>query len=154
MGKIIALVNQKGGVGKTTSSINLAASLGHLKKRVLLVDLDPQGNATTGVGIEKSLKLAKHLDERNIPVWIRHVLVPGVTDTKENLEALGEFVSTLNNVDRFEFLPYHSIGVHKWESMGLNYELKHIEDATSEDVAKASEIVEKFGVKVFNSKSN
>ena len=90
---------------------------------------------------------------KEIPVWIRHVLVPGVTDTKENLEALGEFVSTLNNVDRFEFLPYHSIGVHKWESMGLNYELKHIEDATSEDVAKASEIVEKYGVKVFNSKS-
>lgn len=105
----------------------------------------------TGVGMDKALKLARHLDSRNIPVWIRHVLVPGITDDTDNLEKLGQFVATLKNVERFELLPYHSMGIHKWENLGIDYELKDVPDATKEDIKKASETISKFGVKVYNS---
>lgn len=103
-----------------------------------------------GVSIEKTLELANHLNKRNIPVWIRHVLVPGVTDDRENLELMGKFISTLNNVDRVELLPYHTLGVHKWENMGFEYELKDVPDATNEDVQRASKILAEFGVITHN----
>lgn len=103
-----------------------------------------------GVSIDKILELAKHLSDRNIPVWIRHVLVPGITDDRENLELMGKFISTLKNVDRVELLPYHTLGVHKWENMGFEYELKDVPDATSEDIEKASKILAEFGVITHN----
>lgn len=72
MKKILAITNQKGGVGKTTTTINLAASLAAAKQRVLLVDLDPQGNATMGSGVEK----------RDLPATVYHVLL-GSSSLKE-----------------------------------------------------------------------
>lgn len=106
----------------------------------------------TGVGNEEALKLARYLDKKNIPVWIRQVLIPGITDNIENLKDLGKFVASLSNVDRVELLPYHSMGVHKWENMGLDYKLKGIRDATDEDIRHASEIVETYGVSVHNNR--
>ena len=77
--------------------------------------IEEESKELTGVGVEKSLKLAKHLDERNIPVWIRHVILPGITDNKRKLRSSRRICIELNNAERFEFLPYHSIGVHSNE---------------------------------------
>lgn len=104
----------------------------------------------TGLGNEKAIKLARHLDERSIPVWIRQVLIPGITDDYEDLKSLGQFISSLNNVDRIEFLPYHGMGIHKWESLGFEYELKDVKEPTPEEIKRASDIVESYGVAVHN----
>lgn len=85
MGKIIAIANQKGGVGKTTTSVNLGAGLAQVGKKVLLVDIDAQGNATTGVGIEKS-----ELDQCIYNVLVEDADVQGVIKktATENLDVL------------------------------------------------------------------
>lgn len=104
----------------------------------------------TGAGNKKTLELAHHLNKRNIPVWIRQVLIPGITDDEEDLKSLGQFISTLNNVDRVELLPYHGMGIHKWQSMGLEYELKDIKEPTTKDIKRASKILEAYGISVHN----
>ncbi|MED1471513.1 AAA family ATPase [Bacillus salipaludis] len=85
MGKVIAIANQKGGVGKTTTSVNLGACLAYIGKRVLLVDIDPQGNATSGIGIEKA-----EVEQCIYDVLVDDVEVKNVikTSSVENLYAV------------------------------------------------------------------
>ena len=94
-----------------------------------------------GFSNEKELAFARFLSDNNKHMWIRQVLVPGVTDNEEDLIKLKEFLATLRTVDRVEFLPYHSMGKYKWEKLGVRYEFESIRDATLEDVQRAKRIV-------------
>ena len=87
------------------------------------------------------LEFAKYLSDNNIDMWIRQVIVPGITDDKEDLINLKEFISSLNTVKKIELLPYHDMGKYKWENLGLKYELEDIKPATQKDVEKAKKVL-------------
>ena len=82
------------------------------------------------------LKFARKLSDMKQPVWIRHVLVPGISDDKEDLIKLGEFINSLDNVEKFEILPYHQLGVHKWKNLGIPYQLENVEPPTMKRLKK------------------
>lgn len=87
------------------------------------------------------LEMAKYLSDNGKAMWIRQVLVPGITDSDEQLTKLKEFIDTLKTVERVEVLPYHTLGVFKWEQLGLPYGLKDVEPPTKEQVDRAKEIL-------------
>ena len=84
---------------------------------------------------------AKHLDELKKPIWVRHVLVPTITDNDEDLTKLSEFIGTLSNVEKVEVLPYHSLGVHKWEALKIPYTLTEIKAPDAQSIAHARSIL-------------
>ena len=90
---------------------------------------------------DQILAFARYLDRNNIPVWIRHVVVPGITDNEEYLTKLGEFLGTLNNIKALDILPYHTMGVVKYENLGIDYPLKGVPALTKEQGHAAREIV-------------
>lgn len=92
------------------------------------------------------LAFAKYLNDKNIPMWIRHVVVPGITDNEEHLYKLGLFLGTLSNLKALDVLPYHTMGVVKYENLGLNYPLKGVPALTKEQVIKAKSFIIK-GIK-------
>ncbi|MGP7815858.1 pyruvate formate-lyase-activating protein [Niallia sp. 01092] len=97
----------------------------------------------TGMGNEHILSFATFLSDKKIPVWIRHVLVPTINDNEEDLSGLGDFIATLSNVEKIDILPYHKLGVYKWEALGLEYPLKDIEPPNEDSVDFAYNILTK-----------
>ena len=87
------------------------------------------------------LAFARYLDEKKIPVWIRHVIVPGITLYRDYLERLGEFMGTLNNVKALDVLPYHSMGKVKYENLNMEYPLKDTREATKDEAIAAKHII-------------
>lgn len=88
------------------------------------------------------LDCARYLSEIDKPVWIRHVLIPGITDKDEYLVRLRDFLSTLHNIERIEVLPYHTLGVYKYEKLGIDYPLKDVQPPAAERVANANDILQ------------
>ncbi len=96
----------------------------------------------TGHSNKNILSFARWLSDNNKKLWIRHVLVPGLTDSEEELINIKSFISNLNTVERIEILPYHSLGIHKWEKLGIDYKLKNTKAPTNEEMNKAKKIMD------------
>lgn len=95
----------------------------------------------TGFGNENILDMAEYLSEINFPVWIRHVLVPGINDDDFTLNKLNNFIKTLKNVKRVEILPYHNLGEFKYDDLGINYPLKGVRSPDLESITNAQRIL-------------
>ena len=103
--------------------------------------------ALTGKEIGPTLEFARRLAARRRPMWIRFVLVPGLTDDFADLAKTAEFAARLGNVERVEVLPFHQMGQYKWQALGLDYTLKDVEPPTAEAAERACEVFRKFGLK-------
>ena len=104
--------------------------------------IDPEGHkALTGHDNAGILAFARYLEEKNVPVWIRHVVVPGITDDEGQLTRLGSFLGTLSNVKALDVLPYHIMGVTKYEQLNIPYPLDGVPPATKDQAAKAKKII-------------
>jgi len=113
---------------------------------ILLMDIkhiDEQQHVELAGHTGKNIRqMFAYLDEIKKPIWIRHVLVPGITDNDEYLTKTRDFIRTLHNVERVEILPYHGLGVMKYKELGIPYSLDEVESPTTERVANAKAILE------------
>ena len=88
----------------------------------------------------------KVLQRLNKPAWIRYVVLPGYTDAKEDIEALGAFLQPMQNIERVELLPFHQMGAHKWEVFKDDYQLNDAKPPTPKKLNKIVERLGRYGV--------
>lgn len=106
-------------------------------------EIDPDKHKyLTGHDNSNILQLARYLSDNKKDMWIRHVLVPDLTDQEQELKLLSGFIDSLNTVKKREILPYHVLGVTKWEKLGIPYTLKDTLPPTEEKIRWAEEILQ------------
>ena len=98
---------------------------------------------------EQTLRTAEWLERNGKPFWLRYVLVPGYSDREDDIRALGEHFGSYKMLERVEILPYHTLGVHKYEAMGKEYKLQGVKENTPEQLDAASKLFEKYFKTVF-----
>jgi len=119
---------------------------------LVLLDIKSFDPATyrrvTGVELQPTLDFARRLDQMGKKMWIRFVLVPGLTDDPANVDGLADFVASLKMVERVEVAPFHKMGEFKWEELGLPYELADTEPPTREAVEQVHQMFWSRGLTV------
>ncbi len=102
----------------------------------------------TGRALEPTLRFLDYLLEINKPVWVRYVLIPGISDDEDDLKLWAEKISTYPNVERVDLLPFHQLGQHKWEQMGLDYQLKDVEPPSMDEIKRVAELLKTYQLPV------
>ena len=102
---------------------------------------DNEHKKLTGVSNKNILAFARYLSDKKIPVWIRHVVVKGITDDKNYLRKLGEFIASLNNVQALDVLPYHNMAIPKYKKLNIDYPLADTSQTTKDEAIKARDII-------------
>lgn len=98
----------------------------------------------TGRTNEQTLRTAEWLETHGKPFWLRYVLVPGYSDFEEDIRDLGNHFKSFKQIQRVEILPYHRLGVHKYEAMGLDYALKEVKENTPEQLKSAEKLFKEY----------
>jgi pyruvate formate lyase activating enzyme len=115
---------------------------------LLLLDVkhfdDTWHHKITGLSNDGVFRVANYREASGKPMWIRYVLVPGWSDQEEHLHNLGKYFSYFKNIERIEILPYHKLGVHKWEALGMEYKLRDVESPDAECIDKAEKIFSQY----------